>query len=152
MKQGVAIEGFAKVAEFEIFADIQKADDELRVVYGWASIVQKDGKPVIDAQGDIVPVIELQKAAHNFVSDARSGGVMHIKDADGKIVKVGEIVESVIFTQDLQKALGVDLGQVGWFIGYRVEHDGIWDGIKKGDYPAFSIGGGGFRMEVDVDG
>lgn len=115
--------------------EITKVDDELGVVYGWASVTTVKGKLVEDSQGDTVETTEMVKAAHEFVSDARVAKVMH----DGS--QVGEIVESLVFSEDIQKALGVDLGLEGWFIGMRVTDESILKRARDGDLPMFSIGG-----------
>ena len=84
----------------------------------------------------------LVKAAHEFVIDFRTGKVMH----NGK--KTGDLVESVVFTADLQKALGIDLKKIGWFVGFKVRDDAAWEQVKSGKLKAFSIGGVGNRREM----
>ncbi len=121
---------------------ILKANDEKRIAYGWASIVEKGGKPVIDAHGDVIHPDELSRAAQAFVKSDRAAKVMHA----GK--QVGEIVESIVFTKDIQDALGIDLGLVGWFIGMHVPDEATWKAVKDGVYKAFSIGGKGKRVEL----
>ena len=130
---------------------IAKVDDGLQVVWGYASVIEEQGKPVIDAQGDLIESDELVKAAHDFVSSSRTGGLMHIKDQSGKAIQVGEVVESIVLTKDLQSALGIDLGRVGWFVGMHVPDPAIWSRIKSGELQAFSIGGSGLRTPTEVD-
>lgn len=126
----------------EIESEIIKMDDEQQMVTGWASVIEKNGIPVVDHQDDIITVDELTKAAHNFMSDYRVGKAMH----DGG--KVGEVVESVVFTKELQKALGIDLGKVGWLIKVKVTNPKVWAQVKKGELKAFSVGGTGVRTPV----
>ena len=76
---------------------------------------------------------------------------MHTKAEDGTAIQVGEVVESIVFTQDLQKALGIDLGRVGWFIGMHVPDQAIWKQIRAGTMGAFSIGARGVRTAAEVD-
>lgn len=123
---------------------------ELRVVYGWANVIEIDGEEYEDDQGDLISESELLVAAHNYMSEARSGKVMH----EG--VEIGEVVEALVFTNFLQEQLtiearkighsGCDLGMVGWFIGMRVTDDETWERVKKGEFNAFSIGGQSFRV------
>ena len=61
------------MTEFQTVGAIAKLDDEQRVVWGWASVYQKAGEPVIDAQGDTISEREIVKAAHSFVADSESG-------------------------------------------------------------------------------
>ena len=121
---------------------IVKLDQEQRVVYGWASVIEEDGALVVDSQGDVIDEATLVKAAHEFVIDFRTGKVMH----NGK--KTGDLVESVVFTADLQKALGIDLKKIGWFVGFKVRDDAAWEQVKSGKLKAFSIGGVGNRREM----
>lgn len=131
-------------ATFSLAGKITKFDDERRVVYGWASVIEKDGVPVVDTQDDRISEDELVKAAQEFVAAYRAGDVMH----DEK--KRSDLVESVVFTHDLQKALGIDLGQVGWFVGFKVGDDATWQRVKKGELRAFSIGGDAIREKAAV--
>lgn len=118
-----------------------KSEDQ-RMVWGWASVSTVNGELYTDAQGDQLPTHELQKAAHKFMSEARIGKVMHT----GR--KKGAIVDSIVFTKELQDALGIDLGTEGWFVGYHVEDDDTWARVKKGELASFSIGGVGNRTPI----
>jgi hypothetical protein len=122
---------------------ITKTDDEQRVVYGWASVISEKGIPTIDTQGDIIEAADLTKAAHNFMLDSRAGKLMH---QGGKIA---EVVESALFTSEMQKSLGIDLGKEGWYIGMKILKEDLWTRIKAGEFPAFSIGGRAHRVPVE---
>jgi hypothetical protein len=139
---------FAKSADFSMEVPIVKADDEERVVYGFASVADEDGQPVVDRQGDILPVTELVKVAHKFIKSGRVGGIMHKMGADGKPVSIGEVVESVVLRPELQKALGIDLKKSAWLIGVHISDDETWARVKKGELGAFSIGGRGKRKNM----
>lgn len=119
-----------------------KVDEDQHIAFGWASVIKEDGEIVVDSQGDMIREDVLQKAAHNFVLDERAGKVMH------KGVRIADVVESVVFTEELQKVLGIDLGKVGWFIGFKVHDDKVWKKIKSGELSMFSIGGIGQRVDA----
>lgn len=123
--------------------DIKKTDPEHRLIFGWASVVEKDGKPIIDKQLDIIPVEELENAAYEFTLNSRNGGDMHSRN------NLARLVESMVFTKDKQKALGIDLGQVGWWVGFKVHDDELWAAHKRGERPEFSIGGAAIPIDVD---
>lgn len=127
---------------FEIAAQITKLNEEQQIVYGWASVVTEKGEPVVDSQGDIIDIQDLSKAVHDFMAVSRQGKLMHV----GK--RVGEIVESLVFTSELQKAMGIDLQKEGWFVGYKVHDPEVWKAVKSGKYKAFSIGGFGEREKA----
>lgn len=40
---------------------------------------------------------------------------------------------------------------VGWWIGFRVTDDDVWEKVKSGEYSMFSIGGTAIREEVEDD-
>lgn len=133
-----------KKSPFTITAKIEKVDEERRLVYGWASVISEAGQDVIDSQGDIISTDELVKAAHKFMAEQRNAGDLHGDYGS----QIGTIVESLVLTPEVQKALGVDLGKVGWFICAKVAHDGVWAKVKDGTYAAFSIGGSAVREPV----
>ena len=122
---------------------IQKADDDKRLAFGWASASATiNGETVADCVGDIIDVEELEQAAYNFVELYREGGEMH--ERGGCAV----LVESVIFTPEKIAAMGIPEGTVptGWWIGFKVTDDDVWAKVKDGTYPMFSIEGEAVRV------
>lgn len=114
------------------------------LVYGWASIIEKDGVMVTDHEGDRIEPDELTKGAHDFIKNSRQGGVLH--DEYGN--HIGHVVESVVFTKELQKALNIDLKKIGWLIGYQITDPRVKLLVKGGLLKSFSIGGKGRRVPV----
>jgi len=137
LDEGIQIEG-----------TVAKLDDEKQLVFGWASVVEENGEPVTDLQGDQIDESEMEKMAYSFVVDSRVGGVMHKRDGE-RPIQVAKLVESIAFTKDKQEALGVDLGKVGWWVGFKVNDDKVWEQIKKGNYSGFSIHGRGRRKLIE---
>jgi hypothetical protein len=121
---------------------VVKVDEDRRLVFGWASEVEKAGEAVVDTQDEVIEPDELEKAVYDFVLDARAMGDMHER------VGVGRLVESMVFTTEKQKALGIDLGKVGWWLGFKVDDEGVWKRIKEGEIKAFSIGGTARRADI----
>lgn len=138
----------ATTKSFSITVPIAKFDEELKTVYGWASVNTEKGMVVTDHQDDQVSDAEIVKAAHDFISSSRTGGLLHARTDDGSAHRGGDIVESLVMTPDVQKALGIDLGKTGWFIGYRVDDPDAWTLVKNGTLKAFSIGGKARRVPV----
>lgn len=126
---------------------IQKIDDDKQIVYAWASVITKNGIPVEDSQGDMIAPETLLDCAHDFVTKSRRGGFMHVPD-----LTAGNIVESLVFTYDLQKNLGVKIVNKagehieGWLVGYHVDSQTLWKRVKSGDFAELSIGGLGVRV------
>ncbi len=114
---------------------ILKADDEQRMVYGWASVVTEKGEPVIDRQGDVIEPDTLVKAVNNFMEHVRVGKTMHVGE------QTGVIVHSMPVTKEIGEALGIQSDREGWIVAYKVYDDAVWDMVKSGELAAFSIGG-----------
>lgn len=130
------------MTQIEKSCEVLKTDDEQRLVYGWAWVNSVDGELVFDEQDQGIETGELQKAAHAFMLEVRKAGSVHMRDPEtGEKIKKGEVVESMVFTPELQKALGIDLGKTGWFIVSKVSDDEQWQKIKALDHISFSIGG-----------
>jgi hypothetical protein len=126
-----------------ISVPITKVEGEARKVFGWASVVEKNGQPVIDLQDDIISVADIEKAAYDFVLNVRKAGEMHTN-----LSGVGRLCESMVFTAEKQAALGITMAKVGWWVGFHIDDDGVWEKVKDGTYKAFSIGGLAERVEA----
>lgn len=127
---------------------ITKLDEEKRLAFGWAYIAKdKFGNVVVDKQGDFVDDMEeLEKAAYLFVNESRTGGVMHLRDGDNA-KRIGHLVESFVTTPEKLEKMGLpSTTEQGWWVGFRVEDDEVWQGIKDGKYKSFSIHGQGRRQ------
>lgn len=121
---------------------ITKLDDENRLAFGWFSVANdKDGNKIVDSQDDVIPIEELEKAAYKFVLNSRVGGEMH------ETIGVARLVESMVFTKAKLEMLGLPEGSLpeGWFGGFYIEDDDVWQKVKQYEYPAFSIGGRAIR-------
>lgn len=126
---------------------IQKSDDEQRLVFGWASVAERtNGETVVDWQEDIVEMEELEAAAYDFVQFYREGSEMHERGG----LDIGVVVESMVFTADKMRLLGIGEGVVpyGWWVGFRVIDDDVWAKVKDGTYRMFSIEGSAIREKV----
>ena len=124
------------------FGIIEK-NEESQVVTAWASVVEKDGQLVEDHEGDVIFPEDLEQAAWDFVANVRRAGVMHERKTG-----IGGLVGSMVFTKELQKILGIDLGQVGWLVQFHVEDAEVWERIKTGELPMMSVHGTGERTPI----
>ena len=135
-------EPMKKVQRFKI----QKLDEDKRLVFGWANVsLTVDGELVEDYQEDMIDPEELETAAYKFAELYRDGGEMHERTG------IAVMVESVMLTEEKQEAMGIPAGTlpVGWWIGFRVTDDDVWEKVKSGEYSMFSIGGAAVRVEVE---
>lgn len=122
---------------------ILKADDEQRMVYGWASVVTEKGEPVIDRQGDVIEPDTLVKAVNDFMEHVRVGKAMHTGE------QVGVVVHSLPITKEIGEALGIHSDREGWVVAYKVYDDAVWNMVKSGELAAFSIGGRAMKQEIE---
>lgn len=133
-----------KVEKSSLIFKVDSTSEDKNLVFGWASVIDKgNGEAIVDTQGDVIYEGELEKGAYRFVKTSRQAGEMHER------IGVGTLVESMVFTKEKQKALGIPEGSmpVGWWIGFEVDPD-VFSKIKDGTYKAFSIGGKGRRKEI----
>lgn len=133
-------------AKIESRFSINKADDDRHLAFGWANIsITADGELIQDRQGDIITPDVLESAAYEFVEFYREGGEMHERGG------VAVLIESVMFTKEKMRLMGIPEGTVpeGWWIGFKVLDDEVWEKVKSGEYPMFSIEGEAIRREVE---
>ena len=125
---------------------ISKVDEDKRQVFGWCSLTKVDGEDVVDRQGDYIPLEEVEKSAYNYVISSRKGGDMHKRDGD-QALHTADMIESFVVTPEKLEKLGLpeDAMPQGWWVGFKVNDDEQWEGIKKGDRGFFSIHGKGKR-------
>lgn len=133
------------MAGVRIAVEVAKVDAQLGVVFGWASVTEVDGQPVVDLQGDIIPTEVLERAVYEFMLADRFDE-MHAVPARG------HIVESVVVTDEKLAAMfpgqAIPKGPRGWWIGVKPDPD-VLERFKRGEYRGFSIGGWA-EKEVEV--
>ena len=140
---------YKKAIQSGLRCKIYKSDDDKRQVFGWASVsARADGDAIVDFQDDIIEADELEKAAYEFVLENRGAGEMHERSG------VGKLIESVMFTKEKMAAMGVPEGVLptGWWIGFHIPDDSVWQKIKSGEYSSFSIEGTGQREPIIAEG
>lgn len=127
-----------------------KVDEEKRQVFGWASIVSVDGEPVIDRQGDVIELDEIEKSAYDYVINSRTGGRQHKRTEDGNAFKASDMIESLVVTPEKKQHLGLtDKSPTGWWVGFKVHDDDTWAAVKRGEVTGFSIHGSGKRVPIE---
>ena len=114
---------------------IIKSDDSKRQVFGWASVaVNVGGQQITDWQEDVIDPDELEKAAYDFTANFGTAGEMHEREG------VGQLIESIVFTKEKTAALSIPDGilpAAGWWTGFKINDDEVWQKIKDGSYSMF---------------
>lgn len=156
MKDGTIIDNTDAMSKSDNDFDITwsgefaKADEDKRQVFGWASIVEVDGQPVVDRQGDWISPEEIEKAAYQYVLNSRKAGHQHRRDGDQPF-HAGDMIESFVMTPEKIEKMGMpESTPVGWWVGYKIHDEDAWQKVKKGEVTGFSIHGRGKRKEVDA--
>lgn len=132
----------AEQQDFSLFVNIEKSAPDGSFVRGWGCVVSVDGVPVIDWEGDVLPMGVLREAVHDYMSGERVAKVMH------KGAQIGSVVEGVMIDDDFAEAHGITHGKRGWWVGMAVEDAEVRKSVVKGELPGFSIGGRGDRVKV----
>ena len=120
-----------KGADFELEIPIFKLNDDDHEVAG--VVYEPD---VIDAQGDSANADEIRKAAHKFLEDSRTIGLMHKEDAGPR----AKLVESYIVPDNMRYGNQV-IKKGSWVIVVKVTDNELWKAIKDGSITGFSMGG-----------
>lgn len=134
----------AKAVQLQGSYEVAKADDDAQILFGWASVaVTKEGDEVVDAHDDVIAIEDLENAAYDFVLKSRASGEDHAGQTDG------EVVESIVFTEEKLEALGLAKGALplGWWIGVHIPDRESFERAKTAKQ-MFSIEGTAVREEV----
>lgn len=125
---------------------IAKADEDKHLVFGWASVCFTiNGEQVSDWQNDLIDTDVLENAVYQYVLESREAGEMHQRGG------TGTLVESLILTKEKMAAMGIPPGVVpeGWWIGFKISDNDVWEKIKIGKYKMFSIEGEAIRKAIE---
>lgn len=139
--------------------EFTKANTALGIVYGWAIVCTKNGKPYFDRAGDHIPEDEMEKSAAEFMASSMSMGVNHQKrdtttlDRGTVFVKssaqrMGTIVFAWPVTAEIAKKFGMSVAKTGLLVAAKPDDQKVVDRVSKGELTAFSIGG--YRGDDEV--
>ena len=120
---------------------ILKVDKEKRIVTG---VVYEPNVP--DSQGDFMEADTIEKTAYAFMENHQNIDIKH----DFKTNDQLKVIESYIAKSE--ETIGNKKVQPGtWIMSVKVNDDTIWEGVKKGDFNGFSMGGTGVKEEVQIE-
>lgn len=126
---------------------IAKYYEDEQLVFGWASVAKfANGTRPLDWQGDIVDAEDLEPAVYDYVLNYGESNDSHIPDTVN-----GKVVESMMFTKEKMKAMGLPVGIIpeGWWTGFKIDKREDYLKVKSGEYKAFSIEGSAVRGKED---
>lgn len=108
--------------------EIRKADDDRQLIWGIASVSTVNGELVKDYHGDTITTRALEEFAIDLVRGQRMG------DFDHDFEPSNEIVQALVLSDELQKALGFDLGYEPLVICTHVPDAALWNEVKTGEW------------------
>lgn len=130
--------------------EISKVDGDKRQAFGYCSVIELDGEPVVDRQGDYINSEELEKSAYDYVMKSRKGGDMHRRVGDAPF-HGADLIESFVITDEKIEKMGLPQDTPrGWWVGFKVHDDELWSEVKKGNRKGFSIHGKGIRKDMAI--
>lgn len=117
---------------------------ELKVIK--ASVNEEMGEGVIyfvasqaeveDNEGDIIPLPELTKAAHNYIQESRMADVNH------DWIDAGTVVESMVFDSKIVEAIKSNvIEENAWVVGIKPKDIEMARMALRGELTGASIGG-----------
>lgn len=132
-------------SELDATVDIEKTDAKKGLVFGWASVIKKNGVVVSDLQGDQIESDEdMENAAYDFTMSSRVGGEEHVRKG------VSTLIESMAFTDEKCEALGLpDDFPRGWWVGFKITDKEVMKGMAAKRYTQFSVHGVGKRTPIN---
>lgn len=128
----------AQAGEKQAFFKIAMIDEAKRIVFGPVLVPDE-----VDLQGDFEFREDIEKAAHNFLSNQGKIGEQH-----QVFQGIGEPVESHILRQPMKGANGEELPVGTWFLGVKITNDPTWERVLSKELNGFSIGFRGQREGV----
>lgn len=140
----------SKSVDFEIKGEVSKMNTDKQQVFGWASIIEMNGEPVIDLQGDVMTIDTIEKAAYQYVHGSRKGGRQHERNGEEPL-HVSDMIESFVLTPEKKEKMGLpDDTPTGWWVGFQVNDLDTWQQYKDGRLKEFSIHGSGVRKDLEL--
>lgn len=131
------------------------AKESRQLVFGWGNVcAMPDGKLIKDYQEQAIRPEDLEYANYDYVLKSGVIAFRHQKDAAGRPIPVGRIVECMFFSPEKLVALSKvakDLGlkgvepdalPQGVWIGAHIFSKDLWLDAAQGRLPMFSVGGG----------
>lgn len=120
----------AEVAKAMGLAEAFKENVAEQMVVTIASVSTVDGELVKDFHGDTITTQALIEFSRDIVRGTRASQFDH--NGDNRL----EIVQSFVLSEDIQKALGIDLGYEPYLVEIHVPDQNDWAKVLTGDWGA----------------
>lgn len=117
---------------------IAKTNPAKKQVFGWASVaLTANGEVIVDGHEHIIEPHELENAAYLFNLHHREGDVEHTGPVEGLLI------ESLVVTPEKLEVMGLPQNALpqGWWVGFQLSDDAVFQKVVSGEYRMFSIAG-----------
>lgn len=131
-------------SDFSADVEVVKSHAPKHRVFGWANTsLSEDGTLLVDRQGHMIPLDDLEEGAYKFTAKRYGSGDMHTSDG------FGTLIESAVVTQDKVDAGVFPRQHLGkWWVGFQLPPE-EWEKVNSGKRRAFSIQGKGKLTPVE---
>jgi len=121
---------------------VSKVDEFEQRVFGWASVDK-----IVDHQDQIIPPEELEEAVYEYNLLWRDADEKHTAAVKGKLI------ESFVVTPAKLEAMGLKKNALpeGWWVGFHIPDERVFQKVVDGDYQMFSIAGTAVQEESEDD-
>ena len=126
---------------------VVKTLPDRQIIFGWASVAKKNGDYVVDKQGDVIPVRELENAVLDYVVKRGDHAIMHDEFSGGRLVM------GWLTTPEFMEPFGLVQkdDQQGFIGAWHIEDPKYWQMHKEGKFPELSIAGRSVPVEMTDD-
>ncbi|MBN1321238.1 MAG: DUF2958 domain-containing protein [Thermoleophilia bacterium] len=131
------------VKEIRMLVPVEKGADGSRRRISLGVVLEPGTE---DLQGDIMDPMDIELAAHDWMTQSQAAGAMH-----ASVVKGAKVVESYLAPCDfeVETAEGpVTVLKGSWLLGVKWPPE-EWEKIEKGEYTGYSVGGQGLRVPLE---
>lgn len=125
-------------------AEVIKTDEDRRLVYGISNVYSIGGELVKDLDGDSFTTRAMEEFIGDVLKKTGTGKFEHQGDARN------EIVQGIVLSDELQKALGIDLGLECLLTCTHVPGDDDWATVKDGTWEQSIAGRFWFYEDADA--
>ena len=109
-------------------------------IFGWASVISKNGEPIKDFDGHTISAEELEAASFDYLKKYRK-----LKDSheESNTAERGNLILLMPLTKEIKESSGISIKDdiEGLYVGYEVTDEKLLKEIKSGKKTEFSIGG-----------
>lgn len=152
-RQQVSTSDEGEACDFKLYAPIFKAEDDEDERIFFAIVLEPYPKNAEegDGEGDIYTRKDIEFAAHYWMENFGSVGLMHETLIDDKVSVLETYLAPISFTVKRYNGNEKKVKKGTWLLKLRINDDDLWTDVKDGELTGLSIGGIAAYEELDSD-